>query len=190
MFLIKRKKTKIVEENIAEVVVSNQDRIVLGAFCFTGMQQGNFFVKDTATINYAATIEGNVTAHDCDINGLVRGNVFCANNLWLGNSAVIEGSIMAKKAIMETGCKVNGTVVLTPKVEISSLAVRITEAEKIIVDKKITEVMKISNEEMIMPQKSTSILDTKILAEESSKQNVHKLELSLEQSAVGNDNWW
>lgn len=189
MFFIKRKNNKEITEDVVEVVVSNQNKVVLGAFCFTGIQKGDFFVKDMATVDLTAVVEGDVTAMDCEINGLVKGNVFCANSLWLGSSAVIEGSIMAKTAVMETGCRVNGTTLLAPKVEISTLSDKITEAEKIIVKGKF-EYRNISTEEADILQKNPCIREAKTLAEEPTKINEPKLEPTSVQSVESSDNWW
>lgn len=160
MFFIKRKKAKPIEKETAEeIAVSNQDKVVLGAFCFTGIQKGNFFIKDRAIVDPTATVDGSITATDCTIGGLVKGNVFCSNTLQLNSSAVIEGSIMAKKAIMETGCRINGSVSFTPKVEVSMLAIKLIEAEKIIVNKKISKTPELLTEDANIPQKA--LLDLK-----------------------------
>lgn len=189
MFFIKRKKAKVVKEDVAKVFVSNQDKIVLGAFCFTGMQKGNFFVKDMATVEFTATVEGNVTAMDCEINGSVKGNVFCTNNLWLGRSAVIEGTIMAKTAVMETGCRVNGPTLLAPKVEISTLEDKIAEAEKGIVKGQF-EIRNVAIEETDILQISPCIREAKTLTEEPTKINGSKLEPTSVHSVESCDNWW
>ena len=162
MFFLKRKETKAVKkDDDAKVVVSNQDRIILGPFCFTGMQKGDFFVKDTATVDLAAIVEGDITATDCEISGLVKGNVFCTNTLQLSSSAVVEGSVMAKKAILETGCRINGSVSFAPEVEVSILAVKIIEAEKIIVNKKASETREVIVEETFVSKKGISIPEAK-----------------------------
>lgn len=189
MFFIKRKKAEVVKEAVARIVISNQDKIVLGAFCFTGMQKGDFFVKETATIATTAIVEGNVTAMDCDIHGLIKGNVFCANNLWLSSSAVIEGSIMAKNAILETGCRVNGQAIFAPKVEVLALATKIIEAEKIIVEEGTPINQDVIAKKIEIPQKHHSMPDIKVVVEEQKKINVQKPESNIAQS-VDNNNWW
>jgi cytoskeletal protein CcmA (bactofilin family) len=190
MFFIKRNKTKIITEDVAEVVLSNQDTIVLGAFRFTGVQKGDFFVRDTAVIDITATVEGNITALDCNIDGLVKGNVCCTNNLFLGCSAVIEGSIMAKKAVMETGCRINGTVVLGPKVEISTLAVKIMEAEMLVMEKKNLGNQENLTRKVDISKETASILDIKIMAKEQNEKNVQKNRSTSTQLVDNDDNWW
>ncbi|EGK05241.1 polymer-forming cytoskeletal protein [Dysgonomonas mossii] len=190
MFLIKRKKVKIIKEDVAEVVVLYKDIIVLGAFRFTGMQTGDFFVKGTATIDLSASVEGDVTAMDCCINGVVEGNVRCANNLWLGSSAIIKGSIMAQKAVMETGCKVNGAVLLAPKVEVSTLVAKIIEAEKIILKRDISEIQEIFSSEADIPLKSAFIPSINTLTKEQEIIDVKKPESSPVQFVDKNDDWW
>lgn len=193
MFFIKRKKANTVDKDVtAEIIVSNKDRIVLGTFCFTGIQKGDFFVKDTATVDLAATVEGNITATDCTINGLVKGNVFCANTLRLGDSAVIEGSIMAKRAILETGCKINGSVSFAPKVEVSLLTAKITEAERIAENKKTSEIREALTEETFIAKKSLSIPETRTVDKEQKKINIQKQkpELTMAQPVDNGNNWW
>lgn len=191
MFFIKRKKAKPIEKETAEeIAVSNQDKVVLGGFCFTGMQKGNFFVKDRAIIDPTATIDGSITATDCTIGGLVKGNVFCTNTIQISSSAVIEGSIMAKKAIMETGCRINGSVSFTPKVEVSMLAIKLIEAEKIIGDKKISKARELLTEETNIPQKSSPIPGAKAVDKEQKKINTQKPESAIAQSVDNGNNWW
>lgn len=191
MFFIKRNKTEITTKNVAEVVLLNQETIVLGTFRFRGVQKGDFFVKDTVTIDIFATVEGNITALDCDINGLVKGNVFCANKLWLGSSAVIEGSIMAKKAFMETGCIVNGKVILAPEVEVLTLVPKIIAAEKIIEEERNPfEPRAGFSEKTDISQKSASTREIKTLLEEQKKTDVQKPESPLAQPEDNSNNWW
>lgn len=191
MFFIKRKKAKPIEKETAEeIAVSNQDKVVLGAFCFTGMQKGNFFIKDRAIVDPTATVDGSITATDCTIGGLVKGNVFCSNTLQLNSSAVIEGSIMAKKAIMETGCRINGSVSFTPKVEVSMLAIKLIEAEKIIVNKKISKTPELLTEDANIPPKSSPIPESKTVGKEQKKINTQKPESTIAQSVDNGNNWW
>lgn len=191
MFFIKRKKAKPIEKETAEeIAVSSQDKVVLGAFCFTGMQKGNFFIKDRAIVDPAATVDGSITATDCTIGGLVKGNVFCSNTLQLNSSAVIEGSIMAKKAILETGCRINGSVSFAPKVEVSMLAIKLIEAEKIIVNKKISKTPELLTEEAYIPPKSSPIPETKTVNKEQKKINTQKPESTIAQSVDNGNNWW
>ena len=191
MFFIKRKKVKPIEKETAEeIAVSNQDKVLLGAFCFTGMQKGNFFVKDRAIVDPAATVDGSITATDCTIGGLVKGSVFCSNTLQLSSSAVIEGSIMAKKAILETGCRINGSVSFAPKVEVSMLAIKLIEAEKIIGNKKISKTRELLTEETNIPQKSSPIPEAKTVGKEQKKINAQKPESAIAQSVDNGNNWW
>lgn len=191
MFFIKRKKVKPIEKETAEeIAVSNQDKVVLGAFCFTGMQKGNFFVKDRAIVDPAATVDGSITATDCTIGGLVKGNVFCSNTLQLSSSAVIEGSIMAKKAILETGCRINGSVSFAPKVEVSMLAIKLIEAEKIIANKKISKTPELLTEKAYIPPKSPPIPEAKTVNKEQKKTNTQKPESIIAQSVDNGNNWW
>lgn len=191
MFFIKRKKAKPIEKETAEeIAVSNQDKVVLGAFCFTGMQKGNFFIKDRAIVDPTATVDGSITATDCTIGGLVKGNVFCSNTLQLNSSAVIEGSIMAKKAILETGCRINGSVSFAPKVEVSMLATKLVEAEKIIANKKISQTRELLTEETNIPPKSPPIPETMPVGKEQKKINTQKPESTIAQSVDNGNNWW
>lgn len=191
MFFIKRKKVKPIEKETAEeIAVSNQDKVLLGAFCFTGMQKGNFFVKDRAIVDPAATVDGSITATDCTIGGLVKGNVFCSNTLQLSSSAVIEGSIMAKKAILETGCRINGSVSFAPKVEVSMLAIKLIEAEKIIANKKISKTPELLTEEAYIPPKSPPIPETMPVGKEQKKINTQKPESTIAQFVDNGNNWW
>lgn len=191
MFFIKLKKVKPIEKETAEeIAVSNQDKVVLGTFCFTGMQKGNFFIKDRAILDSTATIDGSITATDCTIGGLVKGNVFCTNTIQISNSAVIEGSIMAKKAIMETGCRINGSVSFAPKVEVSMLATKLIEAEKIIANKKISQTRELLTEETNIPPKSSPIPESKTMGKEQKKINTQKPESTIAQSVDNGNNWW
>ncbi len=191
MFFIKRKKAKPIEKETAEeIAVSNQDKVVLGGFCFTGVQKGNFFVKDRAIVDTAATVDGSITATDCTIGGLVKGNVFCTNTIQINSSAVIEGSIMAKKAIMETGCRINGSVSFAPKVEVSMLATKLVEAEKIIANKKISKTRELLTEETNILPKSSPIPEAKTVNKEQKKTNTQKPESTIVESVDNGNNWW
>lgn len=191
MFFIKRKKVKPIEKETAEeIAVSNQDKVVLGGFRFTGVQKGNFFIKDRAIVDSTATIDGSITATDCTIGGLVKGNVFCTNTIQISSSAVIEGSIMAKKAIMETGCRINGSVSFAPKVEVSMLATKLVEAEKIIANKKISQTRELLTEETNIPPKSPPIPETMPVGKEQKKINTQKPESTIAQSVDNGNNWW
>lgn len=133
----KRKVEEVIGSEEAKIVKNGRDTIVLGPLLLTGQKEGNFYVQDILTVNADANIVGDVTATNCVINGKVTGNIVCAKELYLGATAVVGGSIMAKAAVIDTGCIINGTVLLAPRVETAILSIKIAEAENMLVNETV-----------------------------------------------------
>ena len=130
MGLFKKKEDKTTDiVHVGRIIELGKDTIALGGLNLTDEKTGNFFVRETVVIATQAVIVGDITATNALISGRVVGNVICTE-IWLGPSAVIEGTVMARDAVFEDGCVVNGTMMLSPKVEVKMLSVKIAEAEK------------------------------------------------------------
>lgn len=192
MSLFKKQKVEdVIEAQKTKIVKKGRDTIVLGPLSLTGQKEGNFYVQDILTVNADADIVGDVTATNCIINGKVTGNVICAKDLHLGATAVVGGSVMAKTAIIDTGCIINGTVLLAPRVEVTTLSVKIAEAENMLVNETVMPPIYVdSPKSEEKPKIGLSVAEYKPLVkiqEEIIKQKTNPITV---QPASQIDNWW
>lgn len=184
MFLFKRKVVSEPEIQEAISVEFGQDTVVLGSLSVSGIREGNLFVKDTITITVDTHVVGEVIAKNCVIDGKVTGNIICADNLQLGETAVIDGEITTKRAVMESGCIVNGKVMLNKDITVPLLALKIIEAEKII---EMNSETPTPSDFEVLKKESDFIHDL------SNKENqiIKKQKPAYTKSGdEGNSNWW
>ncbi len=64
---------------------------------------GNLKTKSKLIVGHSSEIEGNVTAQNADVEGLITGNIKVSEILTLKGSAVINGDISTNKLVVETG---------------------------------------------------------------------------------------
>lgn len=128
MFVFKRKINEF-EPQPARIVEFKRDVIILGSLNLSEGQEKNFYVEETLTVDINAHITGNITATNCIVDGKVTGDIICSESLEIGSTAVIEGTIKAKTAVINTGCIVNGEVVLDPNLKAPILDTKIVEAK-------------------------------------------------------------
>jgi cytoskeletal protein CcmA (bactofilin family) len=69
----------------------------------------DFYVDDKAVV------EADIEAANVSIRGIVRGNVVATNRVELAAGCVLEGDVSAPEVTMETGCRITGKCVTTPK---------------------------------------------------------------------------
>lgn len=147
MGLFNRKKPEQKEEVIpAEQVVELGDDIVaLGGYILEGERTGNFYVKETALVTTHAIITGNINARKAIIRGKVIGDIICSDEVILEETAVIEGKVMAQAGLIEDGCALNSTLLLSSQVKTTILPIRIAEAEQRIKARKVEQETKASS---------------------------------------------
>lgn len=187
----KRKVEDIIGTQETKIVKNGRDTIVLGPLLLTGQKEGNFYVQDILTVDADADIMGDVTATNCVINGKVTGNIVCAKELHLGATAVIGGSIMAKGAVIDTGCIINGTVLLAPRVETAILSIKIAEAENMLVNETVMPKIRINSPESEeMPKMDLPVAEYKPLVKRQEEIIKQKTNTIAAHPTGQIDNWW
>lgn len=192
MSLFKKQKVEdVIEAQKTKIVKKGRDTIVLGPLSLTGQEEGNFYVQDILTVSANANIVGDVTATNCVINGKVTGNIVCAKDLHLGATAVIGGSIMAKAAVIDTGCIINGTVLLAPRVETAILSIKIAEAENMLVNETVMPKIYVdSPKSEEKPKIGLSVAEYKPLVKIQEEIIKQKTNPTTVHPTVQIDNWW
>ncbi|MDD2436963.1 MAG: polymer-forming cytoskeletal protein [Massilibacteroides sp.] len=183
MFFSKRKNRDKEVDRSSLVVAVDQDLVALGNLTLSGEQKGSFFVKERVTILPDSFVVGDITAVDGIIGGKVSGNLVCAGDLWLKSTAVVDGMVMAKTAVIETGCVINATVLLSPDVCSKLLSAKLKEAEKEM--KKNVESPPPSV--VVEPQVQTSVLQEKKIVQQSAPKTELPVNDSPEEQHTG---WW
>ena len=73
-----------------------------------GKMIGNLKTKSKLIIGHSSEVEGNVTAQNADVEGIINGNIEVSEILCLKATAVINGDISTNKLIVEDGAVFNG----------------------------------------------------------------------------------
>lgn len=79
-----------------------------------GQVKGNVTVRAKLVLGPSSRVEGNVTAVNCDISGLVLGNLQVAEILAIKSSASVNGDLQCSKLIIEAGASFNGKSKMGP----------------------------------------------------------------------------
>ncbi|SEL26804.1 Polymer-forming protein [Parapedobacter koreensis] len=115
-----------------EIIVTEQDTISLTSMILVNKRQGNFYVREVATVATNAYISGAIVSSEGVIRGRVTGNITCTGNLLIASTAIIEGAVAAKSTTIESGAIINGTMSVIDEAPASLLAEKIRLAEKLL----------------------------------------------------------
>jgi len=86
----------------------NGDMETFGNIRIEGKMIGNLKTKSKLIIGHSSEVEGNVTAQNADVEGIINGNIEVSEILCLKATAVINGDISTNKLIVEDGAVFNG----------------------------------------------------------------------------------
>ena len=86
----------------------NGDMETFGNIRIEGKMIGNLKTKSKLIIGHSSEVEGNVTAQNADVEGIINGNIEVSEILCLKTTAVINGDISTNKLIVEDGAVFNG----------------------------------------------------------------------------------
>lgn len=74
-----------------------------------GEINGAVYSASKLVVGPSGKVDGDVKCKNADISGKVYGQIIIDDLLFLKSTAVIEGDIVAKKLVVESGAKFNGT---------------------------------------------------------------------------------
>ena len=73
-----------------------------------GSIKGHVQVKTKLVLGPSSSVEGNISAQNCDISGVVKGNINVTELLTVKATARITGDINSARLVIEAGAEFNG----------------------------------------------------------------------------------
>ena len=81
---------------------------VKGDLLIYGKVTGNVTSKGTINSAKSSLVEGNITADNASIHGIVKGDLIIKNKVLLGSGSHLEGNLQAAIITIEEGAKFDG----------------------------------------------------------------------------------